>query len=70
MRLDEKREAEINEEVRQIALALLASGEVCVEKGELDYEKLVKAYFNFSKWVAKAQALVIDEIQEKDLKRR
>lgn len=61
MELSEKREAEIREELRQLALSLVASGRVDPTKEEPDFHLLMEAYDNFSAWLAKGEAIVVEE---------
>ncbi len=64
MHLTEEREAEIREEIRKLALSLIASGRVDPTKGEPDYGLLIEAYRNYSSWLAKAEAIVVDTISQ------
>lgn len=64
MEMPEKRAAEIEKEVRKLALILVASGAVDVINGEPDCSVLVKAYENYSRWVAKSETIVVANIAE------
>lgn len=64
MELTDERAAEIQEEIRQLALSLIASGRVDPTKEEPSYRLLVEAYKNYSEWVAKAGAVVTEATRE------
>lgn len=64
MEMPEKQVAEIEKEVRKLALMLVASGAVDVINGEPDHSVLVKAYENFRRWVAKGETIAVANIEK------